>query len=218
MKSRQLSSCTSPLEHRSDSSSSAFRQISSSLSADIALQHPSDWSATPADLPPAPLSHTHTPSLSHTRARARVPRKRRTRGAAATPLDRFRALDALAKSTETTLLLLLPLVLSCLSAFLFCLPVLLFCAFCPPLLAEAESPLSLQASAAPVKVFEWTLGFHCAQLFLGALGCGETDRKFCLHQPSHNPQPPPPAPPLRHPSSREAGEASPRRKHCEILK
>lgn len=117
MKSRQLSSCTSPLEHRSDSSSSAFRQISSSLSADIALQHPSDWSATPADLPPAPLSHTHTPSLSHTRARARVPRKRRTGGAAATPLDRFRALDALAKSTETTLLLLLPLVLSCLSAF-----------------------------------------------------------------------------------------------------
>lgn len=64
--------------------------------------------------------------------------------------------------------------------------------FSPPLSpkrcsAAAESLLSLQASVAPVKVFEWMLGFHCTQLFLHALGCKKTDRKFCLHQrpPSH---------------------------------
>lgn len=68
MKSRQLSSCTSPLEHRSDSSSSAFRQISSSVSAGIAHQHPSDWSATPTDPPPPPANR----SLERGVARARI--------------------------------------------------------------------------------------------------------------------------------------------------
>lgn len=49
MKSRQLSSWTSPLEHKSESSSSAFWQISSSRSAGISHQHPSsNCSATAA--------------------------------------------------------------------------------------------------------------------------------------------------------------------------
>jgi len=54
--------------------------------------------------------------------------------------------------------------------------------FCPQLSDAAESLLSLQASAASVKDLEWMRGFRFAQLFLNALGCRETDRKFSLHQ------------------------------------
>lgn len=61
---------------------------------------------------------------------------------------------------------------------------------CPLLRAAAESLLlllllllSLRATEAPVKVFEWMLGFHRAQLFLNALGCRETERKRCSGTP-----------------------------------
>lgn len=43
MKSKQFSFCTSPVEQRSDKSSSAFWQISSSLSPGISHEHPSEW-------------------------------------------------------------------------------------------------------------------------------------------------------------------------------
>lgn len=59
MKSRQLSSRTSPLEHKRESSSSAFWQISSSLSAGISHQHPSDRVATALMLPHA-MANTRT--------------------------------------------------------------------------------------------------------------------------------------------------------------
>lgn len=108
MKSRQLSSCTSPLEQRSESSSSAFRQISSSLSAGIALQHPSDWSATPADLPPLSLTHTHSlshtqlPVLSHTYSHQHTNAPKNT---PATPLDTSGALHACDTSVPMEILI-----------------------------------------------------------------------------------------------------------------
>lgn len=64
----------------------------------------------------------------------------------------------------------------------------------PLLRGAAESLLSLQASAAPVKVFEWMLGFHRAQLFLNALGCRETREEALPPSPPPTPPPPPPSP------------------------
>ncbi len=71
---------------------------------------------------------------------------------------------------------------------LFFVPSLHFSPFClslcsPPLspvrAAAAESLLSLQASAAPVKVLEWMLGFHCAQLLTQCTGM-QRDREEAL--------------------------------------
>lgn len=197
MKSRQLSSCTSPLEHRSDSSSSAFWQISSSLSSGIALQHPSKWSATPADLLPAIIhtrSHTH-PGAAQRRTSDRSGAHKETAEIRPADVLKFRRIHRGNRTVwcEKVEVFKKPpshvfVLLSCSPSFLCLLSVVIVSSSSSrPLRRDAaESLLSPQASAALVKVFQWMQGFQSAQLSLSALGSRETDRKLCLHQPSSN--------------------------------